>query len=95
MNEFKVNEFIILKLENKETNIYIDNELFMQCKYLLLKQAHIKEIKNIVIDFIFKSVDDQLSDLDHSSDVKNTAFILPPETEFWGLSYINYLAKRK
>lgn len=36
MKEFKVNETIILKLENRKTNLYVKGELFRQCKFLLL-----------------------------------------------------------
>ena len=43
MKEFKVNKYLTLKLENGETNIYIDEEMFIQCKYLLL-QIPIKTI---------------------------------------------------
>jgi len=32
---FKVNEFLILKLEKGKTNIYIKNRRFNQCKYLI------------------------------------------------------------
>ncbi|TFF95203.1 MAG: hypothetical protein EU547_07795 [Promethearchaeota archaeon] len=34
--EFKVNEFITLKLEKTKTNIYVDGKLFHQFKFLLL-----------------------------------------------------------
>ena len=36
MREFKVNEYLTLKLENDETIIYVAGKRFMQCKYLLL-----------------------------------------------------------
>ena len=36
MQEFTVNEFLSLKLENSETNIYVNGERFRQCKYLLI-----------------------------------------------------------
>ena len=35
-HEFKVNKFITLKLERDETNIYVVDEKFDQCKYLFL-----------------------------------------------------------
>ena len=34
--EFKINKYITLKLENCKTNIYVEGELFNQCKFLLL-----------------------------------------------------------
>ena len=49
--EFRVNEHIVLKLEEGKINIYIGGELFRQCKYLLLidPQHHREqwEIKSI------------------------------------------------
>ncbi len=36
MKEFKLNEYIKLKLENRKTNLYINGELFNQCKFLLM-----------------------------------------------------------
>jgi len=36
MNEFIVNKFIKLKLEDNKTIIYVNNERFNQCKFLLL-----------------------------------------------------------
>ena len=36
MKEFRVNEYITLKLEDGKTNIYVNNQLFRQCKTLLL-----------------------------------------------------------
>jgi len=34
--EFKVNDYITLKIEGEDTNIYIRGRYFRQCKYLLL-----------------------------------------------------------
>ncbi len=36
MSEFKINNFITLKLEEGRTNIYVLGEEFIQCKYLLM-----------------------------------------------------------
>ncbi len=39
MNEFKVNEYITLRMDDYEdgiTNIFIKGKLFRQCKFLLL-----------------------------------------------------------
>jgi len=60
--EFKINEIITLKLENNRTNIYVNNELFRHCKYLLL---------NIPVDNIHEfdditSIDEAEEYLDHS-----------------------------
>lgn len=36
MREFKVNEYITLKLEGGKTNIYVKGQLFNQCKFYCL-----------------------------------------------------------
>ena len=36
MNEFKVNDFLTLKLERGKTNFYVKDELFKQCHFLKL-----------------------------------------------------------
>ncbi len=38
MTEFKVNEYLTLKLEEGKTNIYIRNDVFTQCKHLKLME---------------------------------------------------------
>ena len=47
MKEFKINEFIKLKFENGKTNIYVNDKLFNQCKYILIrkKTSEIKDLK--------------------------------------------------
>jgi len=47
MTEFKVNEYLTLKLDEGKTNIYIKNEVFTQCKHLKLM-----ELANIEPAFI-------------------------------------------
>ena len=34
--EFKINEYITLRLEHGDTNIYVNGGLFNQCKFLML-----------------------------------------------------------
>lgn len=34
--EFKVNEYLSLKLENGKTNIFVNDKIFKHCKFLLL-----------------------------------------------------------
>jgi Leucine-rich repeat (LRR) protein len=77
--EFKINEYITLKLEYERTNIYIKGKLFQQCAYLLinipLDKAHSFDDIN--------SIDEAAERLDHS--LENTRFEeISPETEFWG-----------
>lgn len=35
MKEFKISEFLTLKIEGDKTNIYVDDDLFEQCKFLI------------------------------------------------------------
>ena len=62
MTEFKVNDYIELRLENGHTNIYVNGMLFNQCRYLML---------NIPVEDIPKydeidSIDDAIEILDRS-----------------------------
>lgn len=62
MEEFIINDYITLRLENNKTVIYVNNEVFLQCKYLLLNIPienieDFEDIDNIddaaeVLDFI-------------------------------------------
>lgn len=52
INEYKINKFISLKLENNKTTIYINGKKFIHCKYLFF--VNTKETLNNN----FKSVDD-------------------------------------
>ena len=54
MLEFKVNQFIILRLEDGKTNIYINNKLFNECKFILVK-AKVENLEEIIK---IKSVDE-------------------------------------
>ena len=78
MHEFKVNEYITLKLENGSTNIYVKGTLFRQCKYLLLNIPQQESQKYAEID----SIDEAEKKLDRSMELDHS--IIPPETEFWG-----------
>lgn len=78
---YKINEFITLKLENNQTNIYVKGKLFNQCKYLLLN-IPTKKIKN------FKKIES----IDEAVEVNNLSnaleggrrFEITPEEEFVG-----------
>ncbi len=81
MQEFKVNEYITLKLEKGKTNIYVNGELFKQCKFLLL---------NIPVDKInsfdeIESIDKAAEKLDRSMEGEGRKSVqIPAETEFFG-----------
>jgi len=80
MKEFKVNDYIKLKLESRTTMIYVNGERFKQCKNILLniKIEHIENLSNI------KSIDELESNYDHALEVQHSKMMnIPPETEFW------------
>jgi len=60
--EFEVNQYITLKLIGNTTYIYVNNEKFLHCKYLLmnLEKNKIKEYKQ------FQSIDEASMHLDRS-----------------------------
>jgi len=78
MNQFRVNKYILLKLEGDKTNIYVNGELFSQCKYLLVNKT-LNELKKIND---FESVDQLAESLNHS--MEESLVKIPPEVEFWG-----------
>ncbi len=80
IQEFKVNEYLTLKLEKGKTNIYIQDKLFQQCRFLLI---------NIPVEDInsydeFKSIDEVAEYLNHSLEGREENISIPPEVEFWG-----------
>ncbi|MHA1319232.1 MAG: tetratricopeptide repeat protein [Promethearchaeota archaeon] len=80
MLEFKINEYITLKLEHNQTVIYVKNERFNQCKKILFTNPHHNE-KQKIIDSIDEAVEilSQTPPLDYRSG----GFYITPETEFW------------
>jgi len=89
VEKFKINEFLTLKLERGNTNIYVNEERFIHCKNLILI--------NIPLDIIakledFKSMDDIAETLGWTSvirikgigsDFTLLEYELDPETKFW------------
>ncbi len=81
LKEFKVNDYITMKLENGKTIIYVMGERFNQCKFLLLniKVDEITDLDDI------ESIDEAAEKLDGSLERDNIKkFQIPPEVEFWG-----------
>lgn len=80
MREFKINEFITLKLIERETKIFINDQYFDQCKFLLF---------NILVEEItrfdeIRSIDDIADMLNWTEDgQQNVKYEIEPETEFW------------
>jgi len=75
-NEFVVNKFITLKLEEGKTHIYVNGNYFNQCKILLL---NIPVNKISSLDEI-ESIDDAIEKIDQL----NEELIIHPEFIFWG-----------
>ena len=83
MREFTINEFISLKMEGEKTNLYVNNELFKQCKYLMLHitTERIEEYQEI------KSIDQAADMLGWKEEgQEGVEYAIDPETEFWGHS---------
>jgi len=75
--EFKVNDYITLKLEDGQTIIYVNDERFNQCKYLAF-QININEVS----DYDDIQSIDMMEQRDRSQVFENLN--IPPEEEFWG-----------
>ncbi|TFG25338.1 MAG: leucine-rich repeat domain-containing protein [Promethearchaeota archaeon] len=81
MGEYKVNEYISLKLEDSRTNIYVGGELFKHCKYVLLRKT-VYELEDYLENI--ESVDELAEHLDHSLvKIKPELIDISPETRFW------------
>jgi len=80
--EFIINDYISLKLIKGKTYIFINNELFRQCKYLLIDipQSNLENFKNV------ESIDEASLILDHSLEKHPNEVQISSETEFWGHS---------
>jgi len=79
--EFKVNDYLTLRLENGISKIYINGKLFIQCKFLLLSipTDRVRDFDDI------ESIDEAAERLDSSMEGRGlTKYTLSPETEFWG-----------
>ncbi|TXT62167.1 MAG: hypothetical protein BAJALOKI3v1_660026 [Promethearchaeota archaeon] len=78
LKEFKINKYIILKLENGITNIYINGKFFRKCKSLLFEIYP----KNFNKYNSVNSIDEALSI--YGNEERKKIVELEPETEFWG-----------
>jgi hypothetical protein len=79
MIEFRVNDFIKVKLEKGETNIYVNDILFNQCKFVIVNR-NIDEIEDLLE---LESVDELLDKSDQDMDFELEQFAVPVETKFW------------
>ena len=78
--EFKVNEYITLKLEGNKTIIYVEEKKFQQCKFLLLNIP----VENITSLGKIESVDEASEILSKSLERGGGRVDIPPEVAFWG-----------
>ncbi|MFX1501370.1 MAG: leucine-rich repeat domain-containing protein [Promethearchaeota archaeon] len=78
--EYTINDFITLKLEKGKTVIYVKDEKFLQCKYLLIEipKENIKDFDD------FMSIDEVSEKLDHTLEHDTKYNNLKPDIEFWG-----------
>jgi len=76
MLQFKINEFITLKLEDKKTNLYINGELFEQCSYILLNKRADKLEELQAIDSV-----DELAELSIDEIAKTPSHIKEDDFE--------------
>ena len=77
-DEFRINDYITLKLKHGQTKIYVNGQVFNQCKYLLINIPNSKVRDHDEIDSI-----DEASSI-YSKDHETRKVKIPPKTEFWG-----------
>ncbi len=78
---YKLNKYITLRLEGNRTNIYVNNQLFNQCKFLFMNIP----TKNIRKYDAIDSIDEAAEKLDRSMEGRGAnKFEISPATEFWG-----------
>ncbi len=81
MREFRINEFLSLRLEGEWTNIYVGKVQFRQCVILLLNIS-VDEIRTFdEIESIDEAAEKVGISMEDSLDLYK---FIPPETEFWG-----------
>jgi hypothetical protein len=80
-SEFKVNDYLILKLENNRINIYIKGKMFSLCKFLLLSipTAKVKKYDDI------ESIDEAAERMDSTPEGRKLRrYHISAQTEFFG-----------
>lgn len=78
MLEFRVHEFITLKLEENKTVIYVAGEKFRQCSKLILEIP----VNNITDFDEIQSIDGVVEK--QWNEIVKMKYAIPPEEEFWG-----------
>jgi len=83
MLEYKINEYITLKLRNDKTLIYVNEKIFHSCKYLLFNIPK----ENFEKFEMIESIDEIMDRLGREDDIaieRGQENELSPEIEFWG-----------
>lgn len=94
MMEFKINEYIKLKLENDKTYIYVNGKRFIQCMHLFIqippkfvknydKINSIDEASKLYKKTIKEGIINESRDRNSSNEI-NYKPEIKPEEEFWG-----------
>ena len=93
MKEFKANKYILLRLEGKYTQIYVNSERFIDCARLILNIPR-KEVESFNrIESIDEAselsdhylIDNEIYKEEHGKLAYSPySYDIPPETEFWG-----------
>lgn len=78
MKEFVINEFLSLRFIKNRTIIYVANQAFMNCKYLLFNI----ELDNIEQYNTYDTIDEAIEF--YNRDHERNKQLLDPQTEFWG-----------
>ncbi|KKM02694.1 hypothetical protein LCGC14_1781860 [marine sediment metagenome] len=98
MEDFKINDYITLRLEDGKTNIYIKGKLFEQCKSLMLNIPIadinvLEEIESVdeileISEFSGISLEETIEkdiekDIDLDTEIREQINRITPETEYW------------
>ena len=81
MREFRINEFLSLRLEGEWTNIYVGKVQFRQCTILLLNIIEGEESEFDKVESIDEAAEMVGASMENSLDLYK---FIPPEVEFWG-----------
>jgi Leucine-rich repeat (LRR) protein len=68
--EFTINKFLTLKLEGGKTYIYVADEKFKQCRFLMIN-IPVEEVSNF----------DEIRSIDEAAEIINPSMRVPPEPE--------------
>ena len=85
LKEFKINEYLTIKLRRGKTVIYVKDRRFRQCKYLFLNIP----VDNVEDFYDIDSIDEAAEKLDHSlegerAEEYSSNIQISKEEEFWG-----------